>query len=81
MFVRRSAAVHAALVAGTRTRRQRDAQIRRAVNASLREAATGVRMATPVGDSERDIAAEEAEALAAQAAREAELIEQQRRRE
>jgi hypothetical protein len=38
-------------------------------------------MATPVGDSERDIAAEEAEALAAQAAREAALIERQRQRE
>lgn len=44
MIIRRSFAVQAALVAGTRTRRQQQAQIRRAANAALREAAREVRM-------------------------------------
>jgi hypothetical protein len=38
MLIRRSAAVYAALAAGTRTRRAQQVQIRRATNAAIREA-------------------------------------------
>jgi outer membrane lipopolysaccharide assembly protein LptE/RlpB len=80
MFVHRSAAVQAALVAGTRTNRARQAQIRRTVNAALREAG---RSMTDPSDAEqvRDYEAEEREALAAQRKRDDDVVEQQRQRE
>jgi len=86
--------VQAALVAGTRTNRARRAQIRRTVNAALRESAEethggllrywGDDVTDPEEseqDTTRDYAAEEAEALAAQRQREADAVEQQRQRE
>lgn len=79
MYVRRAAAVQAVLVGLTRTRRKQREQMRRYLNAAVREET--VKMTDALGDPDRDYSAEESEALATQAERDKQAVEDQRARE
>lgn len=79
MYVRRAAAVQVVLVGLTRTRRKQQEQMRRYLNAAIREET--VKMTDALGDPDRDYSAEESEALATQAERDKQAVEDQRARE